>query len=140
MLTEELIGDYKSMPTEEQDDIPIDKILEYAESRKMLFIKGVVFNSEFTEYSDIHAAVVNLLPKIITSDPSKLDDYCEIKEKYAWYPLFTKTEQKSNRYVDFGSVKIYLGGGRADLQTLQKVVQIYGLNPDSIRIRVKKRN
>lgn len=140
MLTEELIGDYKSMPSEEQDDIPIDKILEYAESRKMLFIKGVVFNDEFTEYSDIHAAVVNLLPKIINSDPSKLDDYCEIKEKYAWYPLFTKTEQKSNRYVDFGSVKIYLGGGRADLQTLQKVVQIYGLNPDSIRIRVKKRN
>ena len=75
---------------------------------------------------------------IVGRDPSKLDSHCDIMDK-SMFPEFTKGDWDSPNYVVVEGVKIYLPGGKKDLGILARVAEIYGIDPSSISVRIKKK-
>lgn len=134
-LKEELFEGFENVPERSGiKDIPIDAI---SESR--LTIYGITFEDKFYEKKNIHEAVIIVLNMILSRDTSLLDPHCDIIPKRCWFPEFTRGDWNSPKYVAIEGVKIYLPGGQDDLKVLVRVAKIYGINPSSITVRVRKK-
>ena len=135
MLEGKLLSGFDDVALEiGKECVSVDDIPAYCK------IYAIKCNGKQYSNEDYITNILSIMEDLISTDPSKMDLVCELKERGNWYPLFSRQEQKSKSFFDVCGVKVRIRYNRElDLDTLVKVAEIYGIKKSDIQILIRER-
>ena len=113
-------------------DIPIFELNEIGQD-----VIGIKYGDRIYP-GKLWGAILDVLTCIISADPTRIDEYCDVKEARRRVSTFTKEKPNSDSYVEICGINVYLGNSRSALETLKKVITIYGIDPNSVYVMKRR--
>jgi uncharacterized protein with ParB-like and HNH nuclease domain len=102
-------------------------------------VQGIRYGDVYYPGKAFNAAL-EVMKAIISTDPLKMDPYCDILVGRERNPRYTKKEPPTKHYYDASGIKIYIHMGSHAVKVLKNIIDIYDLDIDDFSVYFSNKN